>query len=136
VGAPPRPAGDDQQLPLLSGGEDILGRPSGDVEAGQVASGHGGRLFEPRERLQHGVLVVPHDHVDDRQLVLGRGPEGLDRVLRRTVADEADHGSADAPLAIAECDADRRRDAHPLATEREAHLFTRRAENFLAELAD
>jgi hypothetical protein len=39
-------------------------------------------LRADRERLEDGVLVIAHDHVHDRQLVLSGRPEGVREFLQ------------------------------------------------------
>ncbi len=101
----------------LLGGPDVgraaaePARQGGDAEPGQVQARDSRRLLQHRERLEDGVLVVPHDHVHDRQLVLSGGPEGLHGVLGRAVADQADDRPADAPVPVSQRDPDRGREA-------------------------
>src|ERR1700752_1155489 len=65
--------------------------------------------------LDDAVTTIVGDHDRERQLVMCRGPQRLDRIHRATVAGEAD----DWPLRIGEADADGGRHAPADATRSE-----------------
>src|SRR5208337_1821889 len=68
-------------------------RQRDDVNTGEIEGGNAGRVFMRRERLENGVFPVAQNNEQNRQMVLHRGPDRLDRILERSVADDHDHGT-------------------------------------------
>src|SRR5256885_584654 len=73
------------------------------VEAREVQAGRPRHRLQPREPLEDRVLGVVDDEHGERHVVGDRGPQRLDRVLRRALAEHADHRAA----GLGELDADR-----------------------------
>ena len=76
----------------------------GDLERRQVEAGRAGDLLDLAEPLEDRVLLVAQDQEGDRHVVGGRGPQPLDRVLRRALAEHAH----DRPVGLGHLHADRR----------------------------
>ena len=59
------------------------------IEGGQVEARRPGHVLQGGEPLEDRVLLVAKDQEGDRHVVGRRGPEALDRVLRRALAENA-----------------------------------------------
>ena len=75
------------------------------IDAGQIEAGHVAHLHHLAERAHRAVAGIVDHHHRQRQLALRGGPQRLDRIHRRAVADQADRPD----LRTAERHADRRR---------------------------
>src|SRR5262249_29931201 len=65
-------------------------RQPDEVEAGQFEPGYVAHLHDLAERAHRAVAAIVDDDDGERQLALRRGPQRLDGIHRRAVADEAD----------------------------------------------
>src|SRR5208282_5639438 len=82
-----------------------------DIDIREIEAGNARAVFEHRKRLEDAVFLVAQDDQQNRQPALRRGPERLNRVLERSVADYHDHRAVTTGLALAERDADGRWEA-------------------------
>ena len=60
-----------------------------EIDAGQIEAGHVAHLHHLAERAHRAVAGIVDHHHRQRQLALRRGPQRLDRIHRRAVADQA-----------------------------------------------
>src|SRR5262245_45319062 len=96
-----------------------------DVQAGKVKAGDIRSILQCGKFLEDGVLFVPRHDEDDLQLVLGRGIQTLNGILKGSIAYERHNRPPPAGLLLCQSDSDRRGRApsQPAAREGEIGLF-------------
>src|SRR3954447_4577094 len=65
-----------------------------EIDAGQFEAWHVAHLHYLAERTHRAIAGVVNDDHRERQVAPGRGPQRLDRIHRRAVADQADGAHA------------------------------------------
>ena len=77
-----------------------------DIESWKIQGRHVWGVLQQCERLEHFIRLVAEHHEDDRQLVLRRGPNSLDGVLERAIADGGHDGPFNPTFPVAERQSD------------------------------